>query len=171
MQHPYRFKCVSCDQWHEGIPGWGWKRPVEYFTVPEPERDERCFITTDLCVVDDKAFFVCGCYEAPVVGSSDIISLRLWARLSENDFMEFQSLIGVSERSHFGPYRGTLDISIPTYPETYELPVTLQIRNDGTRPLVRVADSSHPLAKEQESGATMERVQALYNFFEHGVEG
>ena len=94
MQHPYRFKCSSCDQWHEGIPGWGWKLPIEYFTVPEAEREERCFTTTDLCVVDHEKFFVCGCYEAPVQESSEILSLRVWVQLSKHDFMEFQTLLG-----------------------------------------------------------------------------
>lgn len=168
MQTKYRFKCASCDQWHEGIPGWGWNFPPKYFFVPKEEREERCFLTEDLCVVDDAAFFVCGCLELPVVNSEEILSFRVWLFVSNDDFFTFQDLIGVAARADRGPFEGVLSVPIPTYPETMGLPVSIHMRDDGVRPNVLIARSDHPLYAEQINGVGADRIQALYDYFEHG---
>lgn len=163
----YRFKCASCDEWHEGIPGWGWKYPIDYSVIPEAEREERCFLTTDLCVVDDRDFFVCGCLELPVAGSDDMVSLRVWLSVNETDFFAFQDLIGVERRSHNGSYFGWLRVSIPTYPDTMNLKTTIHIRDHGIRPYIEVQPTDHPMALEQRQGVGPERIQALYDHFQH----
>ena len=168
MTIKYRFKCKSCEQWHEGIPGWGWNYPPKYFLVPEGERESRCYLTSDLCVVDDSAFFVCGCLEFPVAGSTEVLSLRVWLFVAENDFFAFQDLIGVASRSDKGPFEGILSVPIPTYPETMGLGVIIHIRDNGTRPYVELKPSDNPIYAEQKSSVAPERVQALYDYFEHG---
>jgi len=168
MQPKYRFKCATCNEWDEGIPGWGWNYPPHYHVIPSAERDKRCFLTTDLCVVDDEAFYICGCLEFPVVESTDIMSLRVWVSLSEKNFLEFQKLIGVPQRSSYGPYFGWLCVPIPTYPDTMHLKTKVHIRDKGIRPYVELEPTDHPLAVEQREGVSAERIQALYDFFEHG---
>jgi hypothetical protein len=168
MQPPFRFKCASCGEWHTGIPGWGWNYTSEYSEVPQEERETRCFLTTDLCVVDHRRYFVCGCIEAPVRGFEEILSLRVWLEVTKVDFFRFQSLIGVKQRAKHGPFTGRLSVSIPTFEETDQLPVDIVIRNDGIRPYVRVLSETHQLAFEQNTAVPVERVQALYNHFEHG---
>lgn len=168
MSKKYRFKCTSCDEWHEGIPGWGWNFPPQYFSVPEAERENRCFLTQNLCVVDDAAFYVCGCLEFPVMGSSDILTLRVWLFVSKRDFFAFQELIGVPKRSHQGPFSGILSVPIPSYPETMGLAVSIHIRDDGIRPYVALASTDHPIYAEQRDGVGADRIQALYDYFEHG---
>jgi len=167
MKSNYRFKCATCDEWHEGIPSWGWNNPFHHHSVPEAQRDERCFLTTDLCVVDDSAFYVCGCLELPVVGSEEILSLRVWVSLSEENFFSFQELLGVSERSHNGPYFGWLSVPIPTYPETMNLKTMVHIRNSGIRPYIELEPTDHPISLEQQHGVGPERIQALYDYFQH----
>lgn len=167
MTAKYRFKCASCDQWHEGIPSWGWNFPPKYFLVPEDQRKKRCFLTEDLCVVDDTAFFVCGCLEFPVVASSEILSLRVWLFVRESDFFTFQKLIGVANRSDKGPFEGILSVPIPTYPETMGLRVSIHMRDDGIRPYVALVPTDHPIYAEQTNGVGAERIQALYDYFEH----
>jgi hypothetical protein len=171
MQPKYRFKCASCEQWHEGIPGWGWNYPPQYFSVPEAERENRCFLSSDLCVVDDSAFYICGCLELPVVGSSDLMSLRVWVSLSEKNFYAFQDLLGVAQRAHNGPYFGWLSVSIPTYPETINLKTMVHIRDNGIRPFIELEPTDHPLSQEQRNGVGPERIQALYDYFEHQSAG
>lgn len=168
MQPPFRFRCVTCEQWHTGIAGWGWNYPPEYWLIPEHEREQRGFLTTDLCVVDDKRFFVCGCIELPVLGLPDQLSLRVWLEVSEPDFFAFQSLVGIAKRSQHGPFTGRLTVAIPTYEDTDHLLVRLMIRDDGTRPYVQVLSDSHPLALDQQSGVPVARVERLYRHFEHG---
>ena len=167
----YRFKCASCDEWHESIPGWGWNFPIHYHTIPEAEREQRCFLTSDLCVVDNEAFYVCGCLELPVIGSTDIMSLRVWVSLSEDTFFAFQDLLGTSERSENGPYFGWLSVPIPTYPDTMNLKTMVHIRNDGIRPLIKLEPTDHPISMEQLHGVGPDRIQTLYYYFEHPPGG
>ena len=171
MQRNRGFKCATCGKWHEGLPGWGWDWPAHYDIVPENEREARCFLTTDLCVVDDKEFYVCGCLELPVVGSDDILSFRVWVSLSEENFFSFQKLIGVAVRSHFGPYFGWLDAPIPTYPDTMNMKTMVRIRDNGIRPYIELEPTDHPLSVEQRSGVGNDRIQALYDHFEHIERG
>ena len=154
-----------------GIPAWGWDYPLGYFIVPEDEREERCFLTSDLCVVDDEAFYISGCLEIPVNGTDDVLSLRVWVSVPEDAFMLYQELLGVQIRSSHGPYRGRLEAAIPTYPDTGDLMVSLQVRDSGIRPLVQLEPTDHPLYLEQSAGASDQRVIALYDYFMHPRAG
>jgi hypothetical protein len=64
----FTFKCASCDETHVGMPTFGADKPASYCAVPEDERQSRCYVDTDVCVIDDEAFFVRGCIEIPVHG-------------------------------------------------------------------------------------------------------
>ena len=171
MSVSFRFKCSTCEKEHVGIPAWGWAYPLRYFLVPEDEREKRCFLTSDLCVVDDELFYISGCLEIPVKGADDLLSLRVWATVAEADFMEYQQLLGVQLRSSHGPYRGRLEAPLPTYPDTGELEVSLQVRDEGIRPLIALKPTDHPLYLEQREGASDQRVIALYDYFMHPRAG
>jgi hypothetical protein len=169
MSPRYRFKCNSCGQWHEGIPAWGWNYPLHYHTVPIQERERRCCLTSDTCVIDDSAFYVCGCLELPVVDSVDILSFRIWVSLSKTNFYEFQNLLEVATRSSFGPYFGWLSVPIPTYPDSMNLKTHAHLRDNGIRPLIELEPTDHPLAIEQRNGVGEARIQELYAYFENNA--
>lgn len=145
----------------------GWDFPLEYSLVPPEQREERCFLTTDLCVVDGKSFYVCGCLELPVDGSGDILSLRVWVSISQENFSRFKELLGVEHRSCNGPYFGWLSVPIPTYPDTMNLKAMTHLRDHGTRPCIELEPTDHPISMEQRHGAGAQRIQALYDYFEH----
>ena len=46
----FRFKCASCGEWHEGMPGFGASAPLYYYIIPEAERSARSQLTTDTCI-------------------------------------------------------------------------------------------------------------------------
>ena len=162
-----KFKCGCCDEIIDGIPTFAWQKPMSYFEVPEEERGE-VFITEDLCVIANKWFFVRGCIEIPVVGAEDPFIWGVWVSLSENNFMEFQTLLEMKERESFGPYFGWLNASIPVYPETENLKTMLHIRNNGIRAYIELEATEHPLSLEQKKGITIERVSELYAAIAHG---
>jgi len=163
-----RFKCSTCDQWHTGIPGWGWRYPFAYHKIPEEQRTKRCYLTDDLCAIDNRQFLICGLLELRVVASSDVLSLQVWAEVDRASWFHYQDLIGVAARGQFGPYAGRLDSTIPTYPDTYGFSVSLVVRDAGIRPLVQLATIDHPLFAEQQAGVEVARIAQLYDFFEHG---
>ncbi|MGN6520949.1 MAG: DUF2199 domain-containing protein [Dokdonella sp.] len=167
MTVSFRFWCSTCEEEHVGIPAWGWDDPLGYFMVPEQEREERCFLTSDLCVVDDEAFYIRGCLEIPINGTDDLLSLGVWVSVSESAFMEYQDLLGAQTRSSHGPYTGRLEAAISTYSDTGDLMVSLQVRDKSIRPLIQLEPSDHPLYLEQNEGASDQRVVALYDHFMH----
>src|SRR4051812_36643830 len=102
----FRFKCSSCDQWHEGMPTIGADAPLYFYTVPVEQRDERCILKSDTCVVDRKHFFVRGCLEIPVLDEIERFSWGVWVSLSEDNFRRFVECFEASKRSHIGPFFG-----------------------------------------------------------------
>ena len=162
----FRFKCASCDEWHEGMPSFGANAPLYFYGIPPDEREARCFLTTDICVVDQEHFFVRGCLEIPVVGSADPFSWGVWVSLSKTDFGQFVDYFEKPDRSHIGPFYGWLSAELPLYPSTENLKARVRLRDNGTRPLIELQPTSHPLAVEQRTGITIERVGEIYGYYE-----
>jgi hypothetical protein len=62
------FVCRICGEFHAGLPmDFGADAPAPYYAIPKDERDSRCDLTSDLCVIDEEHFFIRGCLEIPVV--------------------------------------------------------------------------------------------------------
>lgn len=161
-----RFQCSSCNEWHEGIPGWGWIYPPQVDEIPESEREDRCFLTSELCVIDGSEHYVLGCLEIPVIGYSDLLSFRVWVALSPEDYREFEELIEVSHRSNRGPYLGRLAVPVPSYSGAMGLGVQVHLRDDGIRPYIELEPTDHPVSVEQRHGTSLQRIQAVYSFME-----
>lgn len=60
------FSCACCGQVHRGVPTFAAEAPLAYYQIPECDRDTRCQLTSDDCVIDDAQFFVHGCIETGV---------------------------------------------------------------------------------------------------------
>lgn len=164
----FRFKCADCEEWHEGMPSFGTHAPSLYNSIPEPERQARCYLTSDTCIVGDEFFFVRGCIEIPVIGADEPFIWGAWVSLSEKNFDEFASTLDKAERSEFGPYFGWLSTELLVYPSTQNLKTHLHIRDHGMRPLIELEPTDHPLAVEQRQGMTVERLGEIYAACMHG---
>lgn len=158
----FRFKCAECEEWHEGMPSFGTSAPSLYNSIPESEREERCHLTSDTCIVDDEFFFVRGCIEIPVIGTAEPFIWGAWVSLSNKSFDEFLSTFDEPIRSEFGPYFGWLSTELPLYPSSQNLKTHLHLRDQGVRPLIELEPSDHPLAVEQREGITVERLGEIY---------
>jgi hypothetical protein len=158
----FRFKCLGCEEWHEGMPSFGADAPSLYYSISDSERDERCHLTSDTCVIDDKFFFVRGCLEISIIGADEPFIWGVWVSLSDKNFDEFLSTLDKLNRSEFGPYFGWLSTELPLYPNSQNLKTHLHIRDDGLRPLIELEPTSHPLAVEQSEGITVGRLGEIY---------
>ena len=163
-----RFTCVTCGKIHEGLPCYGADRPDPYWDVPEEKRAEDVFLTSDSCVIADRFFFVRGCLEIPVTGTGDHMEWGVWVSLKEENFFIWQDHYNTARRSHIGPFFGWLCTALPGYPNTLHMKTMVHLRDDGIRPYIELEDSDHPLAVDQRSGITMQRVQELIDLVEHG---
>lgn len=158
----FSFKCTSCGEVHEGMPSFGAHAPLSYYEVPKEEREKRCHLGADDCVIDDEFFFVRGCLEIPVIGETEPFSWGVWVSLSEASYLEWIKCYESDKRSHIGPFFGWLNAWIKPYPDTISLKTNVHLRDDGIRPFIELQSTDHPLAIEQKAGITVDRVAELY---------
>ena len=62
----FEFRCSSCSEMHRGMPNFGADAPLSYYEIPAEQRDARCRLGSDDCVIDETWCFVRGCIELPV---------------------------------------------------------------------------------------------------------
>lgn len=164
----FKFVCSSCNEVHEGMPSFGAAAPLSYYDVPDHEREKRCDLGSDDCVIDEKYFFVRGCIEIPVHGEEEPFSWSVWVSLSEQSYLDWVKHFDVAKRSNCGPYFGWLNAWLKPYPDTINLKTQVHLRDDGFRPLIELEATHHPLAIEQREGITRERVAEIYAMMVHG---
>lgn len=158
----FRFRCRTCEQWHEGVPHISATAPLYYYGIPDHERAVRCDLTPDTCVVDGAHFFVRGIIEVPVSGLDEAFGWGVWASLSEDHFRGYVARFDDPSRSALGPFFGWLSAAIRGYPDTENLKTRVHVRGPGCRPLIEVEPTKHPLAVEQREGISQERLAAIY---------
>jgi hypothetical protein len=154
----FQFKCASCGQIHDGIPSYGADRPQQFWEVPEGKRESDVFLTSDSCIIADRFFFIRGCIDIHVIGTSELFTWGVWASLKEENFFIWQESYETAKRSHLGPFFGWLSTRLPTYPDTLLLKTMVHLRDNGIRPRIELETSDHPLAVEQREGITLERL-------------
>jgi len=164
----FRFKCRSCDEWHEGMPTFASEAPLYFYGIPEDERARRCDMTSDTCVIDGKLFFVRGCIEIPVDGTSEPFIWGVWVSLSAQSYDDFVACLDAGRRAHIGPFFGWLSAELALYPSTENLKTRVHLRDNGIRPYIELEPTNHPLAIEQREGITSDRVAEIYAFHVHG---
>ena len=167
----FEFRCKSCDQLHAGVPTFGFDSPAIAQWIPPAERGTRVELGSDDCVVDGERFLVRGCIEIPVEGEQDPFIWGVWVDLSQRDFDEWAKSFHLDKREHVGPFAGYLGSALPCYPDTFNHHVVMHLRDKGTRPLVEVSQSAHPLHIEQCNGITQERLIEIYETVMHGASG
>ncbi len=163
----FSFICASCGEVHEGMPNFGAYAPLSYYDVPVDERDSRCDLGSDDCVIDKEMFFIRGCIEIRVIGETEPLSWGVWVSLSEVSFTEWVKCYDSDKRQHIGPFFGWLNANLTPYPETQNLKTMVHIRDHGIRPYIELEPTDHPLAIEQQNGITVERVAELYALIMH----
>lgn len=162
----FRFKCTACGEWHEGMPSFGALAPLAYYGVPAGERDSRCVLGTDTCVIDEQYFYVRGCLEIPVHGADEPFIWGVWVSLSRSNFDLFVDCYDREHRSHIGPFFGWLSTKLSFYPSTENLKTMAHLRDGGLRPLIELEPTDHPLAIEQREGIDVDRVAAFHAHYE-----
>ena len=165
----FRFKCTSCDDWHEGMPTFAADAPLHFYGVTAEERGRRCALDSDTCVIDDEFFFIRGCIDIPVIGEQECFSWGVWVSISKENFARFCACFDLAKRAHIGPFFGWLSAALPLYPDTTNLKTRAHLRDDGIRPYIELEPTDHPLALEQRNGIPVSRVAEIYAHYQHGA--
>lgn len=136
--------------------------------VPENEFEKRVDLTADVCVIDEKIFFVRGHVEIPIHDYPEPLAFSVWSSLSEKSFLHMSERWEVIDRASDAPYFGWLSSPISVYPSTIHLKVSVQSRPPGLIPLFNLEQTDHPLSLDQHHGITIARWQEIAHQLLHG---
>ena len=163
----HRFKCPTCNKWHEGFPDVSYDRPYYVTEVPEADFASRVFLTSDLCVLDNEHFFIRCVLPFRIRRTEDDLYWGVWSTLSEVNFVRYQAAYD-EDTSDWEPMFGYLANRLPGYPDTLALKVSVQTQGEGDRPVLTLEPTDHPLAIEQRDGMSLEHVLEIVGpFMEH----
>ena len=165
------YTCSYCGRYHEELPlHYGAPAPVYWFAIPSAEREQRCLLSSDQCVIGDQHFFIVGNLEIPVIGLEEQFSWDVWVSLSAENFARAYKCWERLGRQSEPGYFGRLSTCLPGYPDTVNLKTMVHTREVGRRPFIELEPTDHPLALEQREGITWERVQEIAELVLHGQQ-
>ena len=161
--------CKTCGEEHEGPPlSYGAEAPAAYYGVPEEEREKRCHLSSDQCIIDNEFFFILGNIYLPIIDKEETFNWMAWVSLSEANFDRASELWETPGREEEPAYFGWLSTELPCYPSsTLSLKTNVHTQEIGVRPVIELQDSDHPLEKEQKEGITWERVEEISSLILH----
>ncbi|MEU1644539.1 DUF2199 domain-containing protein [Micromonospora zamorensis] len=137
---------------------------VEYPSMWRAEfvTDERSFLDEEQCVVQMRWFLVRARLVIPLEKRNGDIEWGVWVSLAEPDFERMDEYWLTPGRERQPPFPGVLDSALPGYATpTAGLPVLVHTSPVGIRPTVKVTDTTHELAREQQRGITVSRHEEL----------
>ncbi|MFE2418238.1 DUF2199 domain-containing protein [Streptomyces hokutonensis] len=124
--------------------------------------DPGSMLSSDQCVIKGRHYFIKGLIEIPVIGSGDPFSWGVWVSLSRDNFARALDMWNTPGREAEKPYFGWLTTELSLYsPSTLNLKTNAHTRPLGRRPFVELEPTDHPLAVEQRTGITQDRVREI----------
>ena len=163
-----KWHCPTCGIEHDDLPRClGVGAPWQIMDIPETEFERRVQLTSDICIVDGREFFIRGHIVIPIHGESDPLLLSVWSSLSRKSFDHMCSRWHDGDRDGDPPYFGWLSSHLPGYPDTRLLKLSVQSRRPGWVPIFTLEPTGHPLAVEQRNGISPGRWHELAAFIVH----
>jgi hypothetical protein len=141
--------------------------PDQYANMSSDDRENRCVIGSDQCVIDQQTFYVRGLLEIPVLQTDQVFLWGLWASVWEKDYDEIsESWQEDGRETRHGPFTARLANKLSVYPDTLNLRLTVRVQPVGERPLF-IVNEDHPLAAAQRKGMSMDDAQELVSYLLH----
>jgi len=140
---------------------FGPNEPQHLGTIPLTERSSRVLMDEDLCIVDKSFFFIRGCIDLPILGTSNRFRWLVWVSISEKTLNRACEVWESTGRESEPPYFGWLNTALPYTPETVGLKTNIHTQPVGIRPLIELEPTNHPLSLEQGNGISQERAEQL----------
>lgn len=156
------FTCTTCGAIHDSYPlCYGPSAPEIWYTIPEQERESRCELSSDQCIVDGKYFFVLGRLEIPIPETGEEFVWLAWVSLSEKNFKRACELWETEGRETEPPCFAWFSSALPYEKTTLHLEAILHTRPLGERPAIELQECDHPLYSLQRHGMSLAELQAL----------
>lgn len=163
------FQCATCGAYHTGYPMcYGPSAPEIWYTIPEAEREARCQLSSDQCIVDEKYFFVLGRVEITIIETGEEFVWLAWVSLSAENFKRTCELWEEEGRETEPAYFAWFSSALPYAQTTLHLEAILHTRPLGERPAIELQECAHPLYHFQKNGMALAELQALTERIMHG---
>ncbi len=154
--------CQTCGETHDelafAVPV---RLPTLAMTISHTERESRVWSNGELCVIDDRRFYLYGAIEIPIHNHSETFVWGAWVELIENDFFAYQDLLEVEGRESNPPFKARLGTDIAFYEPTLDLPLIVEIMPCGERPVFRLTAGTHTLISDQTNGIGPARIEEI----------
>jgi len=169
-----RWKCGSCEEWHQGpCLDFSYDAPDYWLDKHEKtnrtagllpasvRRRRKTFLDEDYCAIENENFFVRGIIAVPIIGTAETFRWGVWGSLSRKNFETLVKMDGNAKRTELPSMFSWLSSQIPEYSDTLSLKMQAHIREDDQRPMFELDESKHPLAEEYHHGVTPERLKDI----------
>lgn len=167
MTEVFSFQCSKCNVLHEGVPSFSFDAPELYYDIPEGERDNRVFLTSDSCVIDDEYYFAKGVLELSVDGLNETLTFTAWVSLSESNFHKFQESLEVENASEYEPMFGWFCTQIDEFSDCDGLKTSLVFQDNNYRPHINIEESEHPLSVAYHNSISQEQLIKIVELYLH----
>jgi hypothetical protein len=160
-----QFHCAKCGTPHDaGELEPTFDAPLAYYQVPEAERAQRAFLTSDKCGVRDAAdtrrqYFLRVVMPVPVRGEARPCYWGVWVEITPDVLKRIDELWDDSAQGSEPPLPARLANGIAEYPGSLGLEGSLQLVDPNTRPTFHLGpNGGHELHRIQTEGVWPETV-------------
>jgi hypothetical protein len=169
------WECTSCGLTHAGLFDLASDEP--YFWEGGIDKRPNSAVlgagnvlTEDFCIIDGQHYFVRCVLKLPLVGlSGKSFGFGVWATLSKTNFALYYENFDSGQRGTLGPWFGWFSNRLRGYPDTLNLKCRMHPQAARQRPYIELEPTDHPLAVEQRSGITFDRLLELYAINGHDM--
>lgn len=156
------YTCATCGKEHIDLPHIGSPAPFQW--SDELATDPNSLLTSDLCIIEGRDFFVHGVIEIPVHDYEHEFGWGVWVSHKKENFETYRDHFDMPD---IGPFFGWLCTKISYYPEsTLELKTMAHYRGGGLRPQIVVGESDHPLYRQQRHGISLAQAWQIVHHYE-----
>jgi hypothetical protein len=169
------WSCGVCGETHHGLIDLACGNPAQWPGTEDKAPNSALdlsgnFLSEDFCVLDGQHFFVRAVLELPIRGGSDQpFGFGVWTTLSRQNFVRYVETFDSGEQDELGPWFGWFSNRLEGYPDTLNLKCQVHLVSGRQRPRVVLEPTDHPLAVEQRSGITFDRLLELYAISGHDI--
>jgi hypothetical protein len=157
---PYR--CSICGEEHTELPHIGSAAPFHW--ADKLDDDPKSLLTEDLCIIEERDFFVRGVIEIPVHDYEYEFGWGVWVSHRKDNFETYREYFDSAE---IGPFFGWLCTAIDYYPEsTLNLKTVAHYRGGGIRPRIVLEESKHPLYCQQRDGISVAEAWKIVHHYQ-----
>ena|SRR5579859_2062630 len=155
------FTCSICGVAHEALPHLGSAAPFHW--ADRLASDPNSLLTEDLCIIENRDFFIRGVIEIPVHDYKHEFGWGVWVSHKRENFEIYRENSGSAD---IGPFFGWLCTKIDYYSDnTLQMRTRAHYRGGGLRPRIELAECDHRLYHQQRDGISLSEAWEIVHHY------